>query len=168
MLSGIEISRMEIFMFCGKHLREQQHAKFTKTMTKKSTLVKEKSGRFEASWYDNTRTLHINMGTTFVSRFLFPSLCVVYVEGSNMLNIVYNILYTILKLIWKFTIVVLTKNGSKCLFISACKRVKANVPKWHYINRILWTLKLATRITKYLVRHLGRRVGCHFCQCSDK
>jgi len=98
-LYDIDVARMEIMMFCGDYLRHQQHAKYTKTMTKKSTLVKEKSGRFEASWYDNTRTLHINMGTTFVSRFLFPSLCVVYVEGSNMLNIVYNILYTILKLI---------------------------------------------------------------------
>ena len=89
-LYDIELARMDILMFCGDYLRQQQHAKYTKTMTKKSTLVKEKSGRFEASWYDNTRTLHINMGTTFVSRFLFPSLCVVYVQGSNMLKIIYQ------------------------------------------------------------------------------
>jgi len=92
-LASIEIARTEILMFCGSYLRKQQHAKFTKTMTKKSTLVKEKSGRFEASWYDNTRTLHINMGTTFVSRFLFPSLCVVYVQDSNILNIIYKFEY---------------------------------------------------------------------------
>ena len=89
-LAFIEIARTEILMFCGSYLRKQQHVKYTKTMTKKSTLVKEKSGRFEASWYDNTRTLHINMGTTFVSRFLFPSLCVVYVLGSNILKLIYN------------------------------------------------------------------------------